>query len=297
MEIEKLETELYHCDFYRDRVNTYSVKTNRPFMHHMILVDNPKPRLIEENYHYHDSLEIHYVLSGEYVIEIDGVKYSASEGDIIVINPGCLHCSYLAAEKPAKAYRLIMQPVFFSGIALEVSNQILQPRICDPFVTTLFDRMVEEVNGIKPFYLSACMAYAAQLVVYLYRNYRMDTEQIPSDTQTSAKVKLIKNAIQYINLHYQEQISLDELAKELGYTRCHFSHVFTEITGVSAKHYLLLVRCAKAKAMLDNGNYSIKEVALTCGFSDSSYFSRVYKKYFGELKDVKLVPEIHRASG
>ena len=297
MEVKKLETELYHCDFYRDRVNTYSVKTNRPFMHHMITVENPKPMLVEEFYHYHDSLEIHYVMSGEYMIEIDGGKYPVTDGDIIVINPGCLHCSYLTDDKPAKAYRIIIQPVFFSGLALDVSNQVLQSRIRDSFVASLFDRMTAEVDEMKPFYLSACMSYASQLIVYLYRNHCVSTEQLLDGGKTSAKVKLVKSAIQYINLHYQEQISIDDLAKELGYTRCHFSHVFTEITSIPAKHYLLLVRCAKARTMLEVGGHSIKEVAFACGFSDPSYFSRVYKKYIAESENLKLIPEKNKASG
>lgn len=91
----------------------------------------------------------------------------------------------------------------------------------------------------------------------------------------------ILNVLTYINLNYNKQITLDELARKSGYSKSRFSHIFAEIAGTTPIKYQNEIRLKTAHEMLSSTNLSIKEIAFSCGFGDALYFSRLFAKKYG----------------
>ncbi len=75
-------------------------------------------------------------------------------------------------------------------------------------------------------------------------------------------------------------LDVDQLAAAARLTKSHFSRVFATNLGVSPARYLLRLRMEEALRMLRMGESSVKLVAQSCGFSDSSYFSKVFRKFY-----------------
>ena len=100
---------------------------------------------------------------------------------------------------------------------------------------------------------------------------------------------VIKKAIDYIEVNFHKDISLDELANELGISSYYFSKLFKEEKGEGFVEYLTRRRVDEAKALLKSPEHSIKEIGVACGYSDPNYFSRIFKKATGmtptEYKD------------
>ncbi len=100
---------------------------------------------------------------------------------------------------------------------------------------------------------------------------------------------VIKKALEYIDNNFHKDISLDELAGELGISSYYFSKLFKEEKGEGFVEYLTRRRVEEAKALLKSPEHSIKEVGVACGYSDPNYFSRIFKKATGmtptEYKD------------
>ncbi len=100
---------------------------------------------------------------------------------------------------------------------------------------------------------------------------------------------LIKKALDYIDNNFHKDISLDELAGELGISSYYFSKLFKEEKGEGFVEYLTGRRVEEAKKLLKSPEHSIKEVGIACGYSDPNYFSRIFKKATGmtptEYKD------------
>lgn len=89
----------------------------------------------------------------------------------------------------------------------------------------------------------------------------------------------IKPALSYIENHYSENISLDDLAKTAGFNKRYFCKIFKSLTTKTPIEYLNLYRINIAKKMLlDNSTISVSEVAYACGYNDSAYFIRIFKK-------------------
>jgi two-component system response regulator YesN len=91
-------------------------------------------------------------------------------------------------------------------------------------------------------------------------------------------VILIKN---YIEDNYSNYISLDDIVRGCGYSKYHISRLFKNYMNCTIMEYLLNQRLTKAKELLVKTSSSIKEIALSVGFSDPNYFSLIFKREEG----------------
>jgi len=92
---------------------------------------------------------------------------------------------------------------------------------------------------------------------------------------------IIEQAKDYIRSHYAKDISLDEVSRKVNISPYYFSKIFKEETGENFIEYLTGIRIDKAKELLMNTEYSMKEICMMCGYSDPNYFSRSFKKNVG----------------
>jgi two-component system response regulator YesN len=93
--------------------------------------------------------------------------------------------------------------------------------------------------------------------------------------------KEVADAVQYIRRYCQRDLSLKEIADEVGMSPNYFSTLFAKETGHSVIDYIQLLRVEKAKRLLTESRLKSYEVAAQVGFTDHSYFSKVFKKLTG----------------
>ncbi|MFI3257563.1 MAG: AraC family transcriptional regulator [Spirochaetales bacterium] len=89
----------------------------------------------------------------------------------------------------------------------------------------------------------------------------------------------VQNAIEYMRANYMNDINIDEISSSLGIDRTYLYKICKAYTNMSPKEFLTKQRIAAAKDMLLHSNNNITEIALSCGFHDSSSFSRIFHKY------------------
>ena len=117
-------------------------------------------------------------------------------------------------------------------------------------------------------------------------------EQINIDTKFTA-LKIIKHntkkqlfqlitaAKEYLNDNISEEISLAKVSSDIGISKYYLHRLFTELHGYTPLSYLTSIRIEKAKHKLQYSRDSILEIAIACGFDNSSYFSNVFKRHIG----------------
>ena len=91
----------------------------------------------------------------------------------------------------------------------------------------------------------------------------------------------MKKAVSYISQHYSEPLTLNIVANQVHLNASYFSTLFKKEMGMSFKEYLNQVRIEESKRLLANSSFSIIDIAVSVGFEDQSYFSKVFKKYTG----------------
>ena len=92
---------------------------------------------------------------------------------------------------------------------------------------------------------------------------------------------IIKTARKYIEEHFNKDISLDDVSRVVNISPYYFSKVFKEESGLNFIEYLTNIRIDKAKELLEKSSLSIKEICISCGYTDPNYFSRSFKKNVG----------------
>lgn len=97
--------------------------------------------------------------------------------------------------------------------------------------------------------------------------------------QIESKKDAILNALEYIQIHYGEEMQVGELAEKYGLERRKFSYLFEQLTGLTPIQYITQYRMEKAKELLQNSDLPITKIAEFVGYLDNFYFSRVFKKY------------------
>jgi len=97
----------------------------------------------------------------------------------------------------------------------------------------------------------------------------------------SHRSKIIEEAVNWLELHFGEDVSMDRLVAFMGYSRARFFALFREHTGSSPNEYLQRIRMRRAKEMLSRSSATACEIARACGYADSGYFSRAFKRQTG----------------
>jgi signal transduction histidine kinase/DNA-binding LacI/PurR family transcriptional regulator/DNA-binding response OmpR family regulator len=93
--------------------------------------------------------------------------------------------------------------------------------------------------------------------------------------------RLVRKAMAYVHAHYSEQVSLTDMAAYVGLSEQHLIRSFRSEIGVTPIDYLKRYRIGQAKALLEEGERSVTDVASEVGFSTSSYFARVFRSEVG----------------
>ncbi len=94
-------------------------------------------------------------------------------------------------------------------------------------------------------------------------------------------ISRVNKAIDYIELHLEKPMTLEELASVANFSKFHFNRIFSAAVGETPFRFILRLRLEKAAALMKtNKHENISEIALKCGFSDISIFSRNFKNHF-----------------
>lgn len=100
---------------------------------------------------------------------------------------------------------------------------------------------------------------------------------------------------QYIEEHFAENLTLDDLARQAGFSTYYFSKLFKSTFATNFIDYLTDIRIDKARDMLRDGRYSVKEVCFAIGYSEPNYFARVFKRVAGvspsQYQKIMLPPQ------
>ena len=98
-------------------------------------------------------------------------------------------------------------------------------------------------------------------------------------------------AIYYVAQHFDMKIQNNEVAKLCAMSPFRFSRGFKEAFGIAFRDYVVRYRLRQAHTLLKNPNNTITDVAFAVGFSEVSYFSRIFKKYFGVSPSERFGPK------
>ncbi|MBQ4641164.1 MAG: helix-turn-helix transcriptional regulator [Oscillospiraceae bacterium] len=232
--------------------------------------------------HWHDRMEILVVCEGELQGMIGKDVYHIRTGQIAIVNPGQLHGIFCSQE--GAAYYVVMFDTanFFNGT--EASRRLLKAihnrtvsfhsRCADTEIVLTVQKIIDNCQSADPFSDLFVESGIYALLGQLYQ-----TQLLPAVASTVTDVRF-GSVLEYINLHFTEDLHSTELSRRFGYDTAYFSRRFKSLTGMSPSRYIRMLRLEYAQQMLDRRDMRVQDVAAKCGFADAGYFCRCYKAYY-----------------
>ena len=131
-------------------------------------------------------------------------------------------------------------------------------------------------------------ANVLRILTMLIRTYQDKTKSGEMLKEKKNAMKRLEQAFAYINDHYCEKITLEEVASSVYMSANYFSSYFRKVTNISFSDYVTRMRINHARELLREGKGNVTEIAMECGFNNISNFYRLYKKHVGKTpKDEK----------
>ena len=232
--------------------------------------------------HWHDRFELLLIKQGslEYYCSTEHVIFK--EGDVAIISPKSLHSAFAGAD--GVVYDVIMFNLdhFINGTIasknfltpLNDGNLIFETKTTNSEIVNQLQAIINadlHRNSYQPLMVLGCVY---NLMGLLYEHC-----VTIENTTTNIEEKFGK-VINYINKHFAEDISSSFLSSKFGYEEAYFCRKFKKNTGITVMKYIQVLRLEESKKLITKSDFSIKDIALTCGFSDVAYFTNCFKKLY-----------------
>ena len=242
-----------------------------------------------ENYppHWHTSFEVIMPLRSGYRVVIGEQEYSLREGDLLFICPNVVHELFA----PPEGERIIFQPDL-SHISIKELNLLLFS--IRPALLVTPEEYPEIIGGLRSLLLSIQQEYDSQapyaeasifsrfieMLVLIGRNQPGFSVRARQDYPVRYKDYMDKflYLAGYIDQHYAQDLTLEEVAGLAGFSKYHFSRLFKAYTGTTFYKYLNQKRIDQAKTYLADPSLTVIEVASRSGFSSLSAFMRYFRQ-------------------
>ncbi len=191
----------------------------------------------------------------------------------------------LLLEQDSKAIDKYLEETFYT---LRITEGITPDKITNISIKLLLclKKAADEltVNDYKiNEYLNNLIEYMAtnETIYELEDTLREECHEFIKDIGSYEYTPVIRQVVNYVNLNYNEKLSIKTLSQSYNINTSYLGQVFTKEVGMSFSDYVNKVKNEKAKELLLTSNLKINDIAKTVGFEDTSYFYRKFKNYFG----------------
>lgn len=239
--------------------------------------------------HWHDEIELLYVLSGSALQQVNDNIFSISEGDVVVIRSQDIHITYTVQPGNTEILVILLNPSLLDNKS-EVINTILDKfNACTsiPYpinagdkqnieIVELIKQIYYEHNGVNAAKELFIMSYCASLIGLCTSSYFSDTNA--SGQHPVNLKKALERIFSFIDDNYNRPISLNEAAEVANFSIPHFCRLFRQTVGMSFIDYLNHYRINKSIQYLKKGT-AITEIAQLTGFNSINSYIRTFKKY------------------
>ena len=215
------------------------------------------------------------VLDGEGTLNYCGTRHRISAGDCALIN-----CARPYSHESSATHPWSLKWVHFNGLEASFyydyfisreNSYLFRPRSILPF-TDVLDQLYLCQQNKNPLMELTSNKYLTDMITLCFtenESLKMGEYTIPDK---------LKQIHEYISENYSRKISLEDLADRFFISKFHLSREYKKIYGTTLGNALTNLRLSHAKSMLRFSDDSIDTIALSCGFQDTGYFIKVFKK-------------------
>lgn len=238
--------------------------------------------------HWHDDLEFILILEGQMSYDVNGQKLSLQAGEGIFVNSRCFHYGYSDAHNECIFICVLLSPLLLSANPYFVEN-CLNPLIQNmdfPYqklvpaiqwqnailrdLEVLYENNIDE---IQPFII-------LEKAVHIFRLLSENMDFFPDYDKNAEDILTLTAMIGYVQKNYPNKLLLKNISAAGNCCKTKCTLLFQKYLNTSPMLYLNRYRLEKSTFLLRSTAMSITEIAYACGFSNTSYFCELFRKYY-----------------
>jgi len=237
--------------------------------------------------HFHEGLELMYCKSGEVEIIINENKYLCREGDFCFTDKYDLH-SYDSLT-PSEVIFVVLPYDFIRIFDEKVHNYSFERNMITKNENTKkIERLMSELLSADPSDI-----FLIKGNFYLLYSEIFNKVNLVQSGKTSDDT--LREILIFIQSHYTEPLTLDQISKELGYSKYYISRIFNSYIHANINDYINCMRVRLAAKLIVHDNMSISDAYYTVGFTTQRNFNQAFKKYYNatpsKLREQKFYPD------
>lgn len=217
----------------------------------------------------HIAIEVVIVLDGVLTVTLDDKVYNIKRQEVMLIMPYQIH-SFFTAEKSESIILNISKDFFIDNKKIYETQKPSEPvQLVNDIDFLYITEHIKSTDISNPVSLY-CVFYP---ILYLhFKNTSFIPKEVPND--------LYGKAIEYTSRHFQEDITIKDMAKELHVNHVYLSRIFNKYSTANFRAFLNSFRLERAASLLKDTDIQITEISYECGFYSIRNFNRVFKNYY-----------------
>lgn len=260
------------------------------------LVELEKKYLGMFRLHWHSEVEFDYLISGTAYFTCGEKTYFLHPGESIFINQNVKHSITPGDENDTHFIRLVFMPSHVIGFGMiELNEKYIHPLLNHPEYHSIHFTADHPLNDFMGQMINSIYKNVSELSWGYELDVRSDIIQLwsslckeclnrnPENSSTIASNQdeyRIHNAIVYIQEHYAEPITLDDISNSIMVSKSECCRCFKRCLNMRPFEYLMHYRITEsAKQMQYHSIASIADIATSVGFNNTSYYNKIFKKY------------------
>ena len=245
--------------------------------------------------HWHNDLEINLIREGEAVFQVYQKSYRVRTGEGFLLNRNVPHSCSSPGNEHVRYSTILVRPDFLYGdFGSDVERKCFQPFLQNSAIPCIhltgFDEngkeILQKLNQVEEAFDRKRFCYELKIkgllceafAMILYGHRQELTKFVPANLQ---ELERLEKMLNYLNMHFTEVISLQDLADQVHLSREVCCRLFKKMTGKTITGYLEEYRANKSFSLVQSGQYSMTQITEMVGFSNPSRFASAFRKRFG----------------
>lgn len=223
--------------------------------------------------HYHLSVEVVYVESGTMMGMVAGQEICIRAGQMAIISSYAIHSFF--TPDTSRVIVAVIPMHFVPAIHKRLENQSFSKILIEdpePELVFLMRLLLRSSQGAS---LETIQGVSQSLLGMLIDCYGLQP------TLPSNSAGIMHLVIPYMQQHFMEDINIEDMARQFGYSKSRLTHLFQEQLHMTFTKFLNALRCRYAATLLRSQEYTVVDIAEMSGFSSVSTFYRVFKRIYG----------------
>jgi AraC family transcriptional regulator, transcriptional activator of pobA len=240
--------------------------------------------------HWHDHLEWIAITKGAFRVQIGDLFQDLHAGDAAFINKKQIHSAFPITED-SELYAVVFNEALLRNSALDCTEtKYITPLLSHDIQLPAFYDAMEHATGLihecigrmTSSYRKKHSGYEllvkSSLLAALGYAFQLAEETAPAN-KGSRRESVIQPLLMHLSNHFEEPLSVEQAAQLCCISSNYFCYVFKKATGKTLIEYVNMLRVHEAEQLLRTQSYTIQQVALMVGYSNPTYFGRVFKKF------------------